>query len=286
MAITKEEHARNQRRRARQMLGLLVAVLAIVGAVSLVRMGAVAVGQLFDDTADRAEYQSKVSGLAMFDPLPFSGGIENCDDLTLREAAVWGTIYSILDTETGLANYELDPETEQVLLPAVEVDAYLARIVGPDFKLNHQSFVMEDMEVTFDETSQCYLIPITGGVGFYDATVTKLFKKNGQLHVTVGYIPTYNTSDLMVNSTTVPTKYMDYIFERSGGSWYLTGVEESETKPEVTPAPTEAAAPAADSSLQDAIMAGAGAGSEPASQPGSEAGETGAEDGSSAASEG
>jgi hypothetical protein len=27
---------------------------------------------------------------------------------------------------------------------------------------------------------------------------------------------------------------MDYLFERVGGSWYLTGLTESETKPEVT----------------------------------------------------
>lgn len=279
MAITKEEHARNQRRRGRQMLGLLVAVLAIVGAVSLARMGVNAVGVLFDDSADRAEYQTKVEGFVMFDPLPFSGGIENCDDLTLREAAVWGTIYGILDTETGLANYELDPETEQVLLPAVEVDAYLAKIVGTEFKLDHQSFVMEDMEVTFDETSQCYLIPITGGVGAYDATVTRLFKKSGKLHVTVGYIPTSNTSDLMgSNVPTSPTKYMDYIFERTDSGWYLTGIEESETKPETTPAPTEAVVTdVADSSLQDAILAGAGAASQP------DGSETAEGDGSSAA---
>ena len=32
--------------------------------------------------------------------------------------------------------------------------------------------------------------PITGGVGSYRATVTKLFKKGGLLHVTVGYITT------------------------------------------------------------------------------------------------
>ena len=61
-------------------------------------------------------------------------------------------------------NYNTDPDTEQLLLPSVEVDAYLARLVGPSFKLTHRSFEMEDMTIEFDESSQCYKIPVTGTV--------------------------------------------------------------------------------------------------------------------------
>ena len=75
----------------------------------------------------------------MFDPMPFDG-IENIDDLTLREAAVWGCVYSIQETQGGFENYNTDPETEQLLLPSVEVDAYLAKLLGPGFKLTHRSF--------------------------------------------------------------------------------------------------------------------------------------------------
>ena len=42
---------------------------------------------------------------------------------------------------------------------------------------------MDDMTIEFDETTQCYKIPVTGSVGSYRATVTKLFKKGGKLHV-------------------------------------------------------------------------------------------------------
>ena len=104
----------------------------------------------------------------LFDPMPFDG-IENIDDLTLREAAVWGCIYNIQETQGGFDNYNTDPDTEQLLLPSVEVDAYLARLVGPSFKLTHRSFEMEDMTIEFDESSQCYKIPVTGTVGYYRA---------------------------------------------------------------------------------------------------------------------
>ena len=270
--ITPEEHARLQRRRGRQALGLLITILVLVGFVTVLRASVGLVANLFDDTAQKQEYEDKLEGLVLFDPMPFDG-IENIDDLTLREAAVWGCIYNIQETQGGFDNYNTDPDTEQLLLPSVEVDAYLARLVGPSFKLTHRSFEMEDMTIEFDESSQCYKIPVTGTVGYYRAVVTRLFKRSGQLHVTVGYIPTSSTDDSIINqSSDTPTKYMDYLFERQSGSWYLTGLTESETKPDST-ASTEAASqpqPMAESDVQDAILATAGS-SEAASDAASDA---------------
>ena len=272
MQMMAEEHARLQRRRGRQALGLLITILVLVGFVTVLRAGVGLVANLFDDTAQKQEYEDKLEGLVLFDPMPFDG-IENIDDLTLREAAVWGCIYNIQETQGGFDNYNTDPDTEQLLLPSVEVDAYLARLVGPSFKLTHRSFEMEDMTIEFDESSQCYKIPVTGTVGYYRAVVTRLFKRSGQLHVTVGYIPTSSTDDSIINqSSDTPTKYMDYLFERQSGSWYLTGLTESETKPDST-ASTEAASqpqPMAESDVQDAILATAGS-SEAASDAASDA---------------
>ena len=257
--ITPEEHARVQRRRGRQALGLLVAILVVVGFVTVLRAGVGAVANLFDDTAQKQEYEDKLEGLVLFDPMPFDG-IENIDDLTLREAAVWGCIYNIQETQGGFDNYNTDPDTEQLLLPSVDVDAYLAKLVGPSFKLTHKSFEMDDMTVEFDETTQCYKIPVTGSVGTFRATVTRLFKKDGLLHVTVGYIPTQSSDDSILNtSSDTPTKYMDYLFSRQSGSWYLTGLTESETKPEQTAASAASQpAPMADSDVEDAILATGG----------------------------
>ena len=258
--ITPEEHTRMQRRRGRQALGLLVTLLVIVGLVTVLRAGVGLVANLFDDTAQKQEYEDKLEGLVLFDPMPFDG-IENIDDLTLREAAVWGCVYSIQETQGGFDNYNTDPETEQLLLPSLDVDAYLAKLLGSGFKLTHRSFEMEDMTIEFDDATQCYKIPVTGSVGYYRAVVTRLFKKGGRLHVTVGYIPTASTDDSIINpSSDTPTKYMDYLFERQSGSWYLTGLTESETKAESADSTSAAnqPAPMAESDVNDAILATAG----------------------------
>ena len=258
--ITPEEHARIKRRRWRQTLGLLITVLVLIGFITVLRAGVGLVANLFDDTAQKQEYEDKLEGLVLFDPMPFDG-IENIDDLTLREAAVWGCIYNIQETQGGFDNYNTDPDTEQLLLPSLDVDAYLAKLLGPGFKLTHRSFEMEDMTIEFDDATQCYKIPVTGTVGYYRAVVTKLFKRSGKLHVTVGYIPTASSDDSIINvSSDTPTKYMDYLFERQSGSWYLTGLTESETKAESTDSTSAAnlPEPMAESDVQDAILAAAG----------------------------
>ena len=170
-------------------------------------------------------------------------------------------MYNIQETQGSFDNYNTDPDTEQLLLPSVDVDAYLAKLVGPSFRMAHKSFEMEDMTVEFDETTQCYKIPVTGSVGTFRATVTRLFKKDGLLHVTVGYIPTQSSDDSILNtSSDTPTKYMDYLFSRQSGSWYLTGLTDSETKPEAADSAVSSAAPApmAESDVNDAILATAG----------------------------
>ena len=93
-----------------------------VGAVTVVRAGGRTVANLFDDTQQRQEYEDKLEGLVLFDPVPFDG-IENIDDLTLREAAVWGCVYSIQETQGGFDNSTPDPDTAQPRLPTDAGDA-------------------------------------------------------------------------------------------------------------------------------------------------------------------
>ena len=255
--VTPEEHARIHRRRRRQALGLAMAVLICIGIFTVLGAGYLLVASLFDETEQMQEYEDKLEGLVLFDPLSFDG-IENIDDLTLRQAAVWGCIYSIQETQGNFDNYAHDPVTEQLLLPAVDVDAYLARLVGPSFQLTHRSFDMDDMTIEFDEATQCYKIPITGGVGYYRADVVDLFKQDGKLHVTVGYIPMYAQGDLIGTMSDTPTKYMDYLFERTSGSWYLTGLTESATKPQEQAASSQANSVVMmePDQLQEAILSG------------------------------
>ena len=101
-------------------------------------------------------------------------------------------------------------------------------------------------------------LPVTGGVGYYRGRRhLAMFKQDGKLHVTVGYIPMNTTGDLIGAQSDTPTKYMDYLFERTGGSWYLTGLTESATKPEQAASSQANSVVMMDSDeLQEAILQG------------------------------
>ena len=51
--MTPEEHARLHRRRGRQALGLVIAVLVLIGVLTVLHAGVNAVAKLFDDTAHK-----------------------------------------------------------------------------------------------------------------------------------------------------------------------------------------------------------------------------------------
>ena len=59
---------------------LLITVLVLIGFITVLRAGVGLVANLFDDTAQKQEYEDKLEGLVLFDPMPFDG-IENIDDL-------------------------------------------------------------------------------------------------------------------------------------------------------------------------------------------------------------
>ena len=202
--MTNEEYNRMKRRRFRQLAGLLVCCLVVVGIGTVISSGLGVVAALFDDTKKKQEYANKLQCLVMLDPLPFES-LDAADSKQLTEAAIWGTIYNALANQDNLDNYERDPDTDGIILPALEVDATMAKLVGPDYKITHESFESSEMMFQYLEDKLGYLIPVTGLVGQYTPQVEKFQRKDG-------------------------TMYMDYVFAKTDGSWYLTSLQESRMK--------------------------------------------------------
>lgn len=236
-SITKEEHERNKRRRFRQLLGAVLCLLILIGAFNVLALAVSGVAALFDDTDKKLEYESRLQTLVMFDPLPFAS-LDQMDDSTaalVKESAIWSALYTAQQSSTGLDNYARDPDTDALIMPAVDVDAAVAALYGPDFKIEHGSFDGVDMSYIYLDDQQGYLIPVTSQMGLYTPKVEQLKKKDGKLRVTVGYVPTPALSgDYSMTTPSEPTKYMDYIFEKNGRTWYLTALETSEMKPAAT----------------------------------------------------
>ncbi len=228
--MTREEHMRLQRRRSRQFVGLVVIMLVVVGVLTMISWAMKGVGVLLDDSTRKAEYERRLSGLVMLDPLPFDS-IDQADPLLFREAAIWGIVYRASSESGGLDVYERDPDTGSVILPALEVDAYISQLLGPDYVVENGTFESNDMTYLYDEEKAGYLVPVTGQVARYYAEVESITKRSGREIVTVGYIPA-SSDDLTLSAPTEPVRYMEYVFDRGAKrQWYLSALQESSMKP-------------------------------------------------------
>ena len=240
MANYKEEHIRNNRRLARQIVGGVALLLAVIGLFTVFGWVVSLLRSVLDDSDRRKAYEDRLFGMVMLDPLAFSD-VSSVDPGVFKQAAIWGTVYQVQNSGGSLDQYERDPDTGSAMIPALEVDTYIANLLGPEYKVPEGTFSTEEFVYQYDEEKQAYLVPVTSSVAQYTPTVEKISRRDGKRIVTVGYVPTATnnaTGELSLTAPTEPTKYMDYVFTRGENrQWYLTALQESEMQVEVTPTP-------------------------------------------------
>lgn len=245
MANYREEQIRNSRRLARQILGAAALLLALIGLFTVLGWVVSALRTALDDSGRRASYADRLYGMVMLDPLTFDD-VNDVDPGVFKQAAIWGTVYEIQKNGGSLDQYERDPDTGSAMIPKLEIDTYIANLLGPDYTVTDGSFSTDEFVYQYNEEKQCYLVPVTSSVAQYTPEVEKISTSGGKMYVTVGYIPTTSNSasgELSLTAPTEPVKYMDYVFTRGENrDWYLTALQESEMKVEATPEPSPTAA--------------------------------------------
>lgn len=294
MANYREEQIRNSRRLARQILGAVALLLALIGLFTVFGWVVSALRTALDDSGRRASYADRLYGMVMLDPLPFDD-VNEVDPGVFKQAAIWGTVYEIQREGGSLDQYERDPDTGSAMIPKLEIDTYIANLLGLDYQLTDGSFSTDEFVYQYNEEKQCYLVPVTSSVAQYTPEVEKITTSGGKMYVTVGYIPTTSNStsgELSLTAPTEPVKYMDYVFTRGENrEWYLTALQESEMKVEATPEPSPTAAVVQDtqsmveSQLNSSMTDAASGSQEETTQPESSAEEPAAEPAESTESE-
>ena len=223
---TKEEQMRLRRRRRRQLIGGILSVLIIVGAVTLVGALGRNVAKLFDNTKEKESYHKLLAPLVMLDPVPFDS-LETADQNMLLQTAIWETIYN-----EDISKYDRD-ELGTLILPTVDIDKNAALLFGKNYKLNHASFSASGMDFVYNEENKSYLIPVTGTTGSYTPQVERIRSSVKEKRVTVGYIaPPMGFSMDGTADNTKPVKYYDFVFTRQDDGYYLSAMQESEMKAE------------------------------------------------------
>lgn len=220
--IRKEEQARRSRRRTRQIIGVALFVLMVVGAVSIVSSVVNVVRGMLDNSAEYDEYAQRVTPIVWFDLLPFDS-LETADPNALKQVCIWG-VMNQLGNEIGRT------ENGEPMVPAVEVDRYAAALFGPGYQVQHGSFEdqVENLSYEYNESSQMYTAQATGLTPQYLASVVDIRQDGGGVRrVTVGYVNTRGSNNEIVATPDLehPAKYMDFLFRREGDQYYLFALQ-------------------------------------------------------------
>ena len=219
----REKASLSRRRKLRQILGLAVCVLVVVGAVSTVSGALKLISAAFDDTEEKTAYEERLRYLVAYDPVPFTS-LEDANTNLLLEAAIWQTI-----SNADKSTFERD-EVGSLYMPTLDIDKTIASLYGPDVKFTYDSFD-SNMSYTYVPEKQAYLIPVTGATLYYTPRVEKIKREGDKQLVTVGYISNYGENgEYIASATSSPTKYYDYIFTKVAGEYYLSAIEVSEMK--------------------------------------------------------
>ncbi len=257
----KEEQARRGRRRMRQLIGLALTVLIVVGAVSIVRGGIDLAQNLMNDTSEVDTYNQRLSSLVWFDLLPFES-LSAADPNAIKQAVVWG----VLNELGGEVEYD---ELGRPLVPAAELDLFAAQLFGPDYKLEHASFEdpVQSLSYEYDPVAKVYAATATGLNPQYMGNVVQIERMSGGIkRVTVGYVSTMNSNDELIPTLDLsrPSKYMDYFFRRDGNEYYLYALRANTS---YVPPEAASSSSSSGSAAQPASLAAAISGLE--SEPGS-----------------
>jgi len=218
-----------KKQKRRVIIGAVMCALMLVGVASIVMGGVKVAAKLLDNTAEKEKYNALLATLVVADPLPFEAP-DQADQTLLLSSSVWAAVMN-----EDMEQYEKD-DFGQTYLPAVEVDRYFTRVFGTQYTLTHQSFSEQEIEFTYDEEKQAYIVPITSFPTGFTPKVEKIKTGGGEKIVTVGYIsPASNWND---DTSGAVSKYVDYIFQKQGSEYYLVAIRESEMQVEVAAAET------------------------------------------------
>ena len=173
MANYKEEHIRNNRRLARQIVGGVALLLAVIGLFTVFGWVVSLLRSVLDDSGRRKAYEDRLFGMVMLDPLAFSD-VSSVDPGVFKQAAIRGTVYQVQNSGGNLDQYERDPDTGSAIIPKLEIDTYIANLLGPDYTVDDGSFSTDVFSYQYDEEKQGYLVPVTSSVAQYTPEVEKI----------------------------------------------------------------------------------------------------------------
>lgn len=232
MAKQKKQHKKGARRWAFP-LGLLIAVLALIGAVTIIVAGVRATRQAVEKSRNFDEYNQLLTPVVMNDPDAFDD-ITKANPEQLIDIAIW----SILKSDLSPDQYEYGDGG--MIIPEADVTAEFQKLFGTEVQPTHASVEGYGYEFTYDATKQTYTIPLTGIVPTYTPRVVSSDKSGSTIVLTVAYLGgdqwAQDSEGNMVAPE--PDKYMRVTLREKDGAYYISALQNTAAPETATTQPS------------------------------------------------
>jgi len=166
-------------------LGVLLTALAVVGLVTLVRLGVIGIRQQLLNPKEKQAYEDFLSKIIVHDPDPFDdvravpiGKIPQLLDIS---------IWSILGGDDATPGNLPTDDDGNLLISQGKVEAEYEKIFG-EKPPTHASIEGSDFDFVYDPEAKVYRVPVTGTLNIYLPRVTNVKKTGGAIELTVAYL--------------------------------------------------------------------------------------------------
>lgn len=211
-------------------VGIIAAVLAIIGLITVIRFSADTVKNLADNSAEKAEYEKMLAPVVMFDPDPFDD-LTRADVSQLLNSAVW----ALLMSDEGADKYPYsEGENFGIVVPQADIEKYFVSLFGTEIDIAsmHSSIDMSEYDISYDAALKSYILPITGIESAYTPKVYEIEKQGSSLILSVGYIGNKAWVQIADGEYAAPEpdKFMKITLRERDGGRYISSIQATDVQ--------------------------------------------------------
>ena len=172
-------------------IGVVVLLLALIGAISVIIGGVRLIQTAVDDTPLKTEIAAFLKPITLQNPTAFDGVEGAAKNPSCIKAALW----KVTETERIRMRQEKDEcrfsadDADRLLIPEKEVNAAFAALFGED-KTPDIAFFAEDnggLDIWYDAATRTYHVP-TFTASLYQSVIDTVETKDGNYVVRIGYV--------------------------------------------------------------------------------------------------
>ncbi len=220
-----KENNKKSRSKLAFPIGIIVLILAVVGAVSTVRFAADSIKKMTDDSADKLKYEQMLEPVVMFDPDPFDD-LNQADVSQLLNSAVW----ALLMSDEGTEKYPYsEGDVFGIVVPQEDIEKYFVSLFGTEIDIAsmHATIDMSAYDITYDAALKSYILPITGVESAYTPKVYEIDEKGSSVILSVGYIGSKAWAQVADEGYEAPEpdKYMKITLRERSGGMYIASIQ-------------------------------------------------------------